>query len=85
MAATLNCSFAAVEVIDGMLPPGAGVKLKTLLDVPTGAEHCLPLARLQSTSSGILCKAGPNVPEGVVPSDPLPTWVKNAPNLLTGS
>ncbi|CAE7469373.1 ISPG [Symbiodinium natans] len=35
-------------VIDGMLPPGAGVKLKTLLDVPTG----------------VLCKAGPNVPEG---------------------
>ncbi|OLQ00356.1 4-hydroxy-3-methylbut-2-en-1-yl diphosphate synthase, chloroplastic [Symbiodinium microadriaticum] len=35
-------------VIEGMLPPGAGVKLKTLLDVPTG----------------VLCKAGPNVPEG---------------------
>ena len=29
----------AAQVIDGMLPPGAGVKLKTLLDVPTGLEH----------------------------------------------
>ncbi|CAK9060236.1 unnamed protein product [Durusdinium trenchii] len=36
-------------VLDGMVTPNVGVKLKTLLDVPTG----------------VICKAGPNVPEGV--------------------
>ncbi|CAK8989444.1 unnamed protein product [Durusdinium trenchii] len=35
-------------VLDGMVTPNVGVKLKTLLDVPTG----------------VICKAGPNVPEG---------------------
>ena len=62
-----NVSIVA-EVIEGMLPPGAGVKLKTLLDVPTGRMSCrnstmcpLPWLRLME---GVLCKAGPNVPEG---------------------
>lgn len=35
-------------VVQGMVPPGVAVKLKTLLDVPVG----------------VLCQAGPNVPEG---------------------
>eukprot|EP00441_Pelagodinium_beii_P019752 CAMPEP_0197654360 /NCGR_PEP_ID=MMETSP1338-20131121/38807_1 /TAXON_ID=43686 ORGANISM="Pelagodinium beii, Strain RCC1491" /NCGR_SAMPLE_ID=MMETSP1338 /ASSEMBLY_ACC=CAM_ASM_000754 /LENGTH=792 /DNA_ID=CAMNT_0043229801 /DNA_START=75 /DNA_END=2454 /DNA_ORIENTATION=- len=37
-----------VMVVDGMVPPGVGVKIKTLLDIPMG----------------VICKEGPNVPEG---------------------
>lgn len=37
-----------VVVLDGMVTPNVGVKLKTLMDVPTG----------------VICKAGPNVPDG---------------------
>jgi (E)-4-hydroxy-3-methylbut-2-enyl-diphosphate synthase len=37
-----------VVVVKGMIPPGIGVKLKSLLDVPTG----------------VVCQPGPNVPEG---------------------
>lgn len=37
-----------VVVIHGMVPPGAGVKIKSILDIPVG----------------VICQPGPNVPEG---------------------
>eukprot|EP00933_Yihiella_yeosuensis_P045150 TRINITY_DN40475_c0_g1_i1.p1 TRINITY_DN40475_c0_g1~~TRINITY_DN40475_c0_g1_i1.p1 ORF type:complete len:817 (-),score=209.63 TRINITY_DN40475_c0_g1_i1:118-2502(-) len=37
-----------VVVVDGMITPGAGVKIKGLLDIPVG----------------VICKPGPNVPAG---------------------
>ncbi|CAE8677385.1 unnamed protein product, partial [Polarella glacialis] len=42
--------FKSVDavVINGMLPPAAGVKIKSLLDIPVG----------------VICQPGPNVPEG---------------------
>ena len=53
-----------VEVLDGMVTPNVGVKLKTLLDVPTGhvSAHRLPVDRshLQSWAQRSRGSARPN-------------------------
>ena len=76
-----HCDASIIsEVIEGMLPPGAGVKLKTLLDVPTGRTR---LAATHSTTSSLLssvwwkvffAKPAPTFPRVQKPQPDLNNW-----------